>query len=54
MVTDVTVRADGLVDVHLDCGVPLLASVTPLSRDELQLGPGLSLFAMIKTVSVRR
>ena len=54
VVVDVAVRADGLVDVRLDCGVPLLASVTPLSRDELGLKPGLSLFAMIKTVSVRR
>lgn len=54
VVVDVAVRADGMVDVSLDCGVPLLASVTPLSRDELGLKPGLSLFAMIKTVSVRR
>lgn len=53
-VRSVDTRPDGMVNVWLDCGFALLASVTPISRDELGIEPGRSLFAMIKSVSVRR
>ena len=53
IVEEVTDPHDGaLVDVRLDIGAPLLATITPNARQELDLKPGMPVFAMIKSVSV--
>ncbi len=41
-----------LVDVRLDIGCPLLARITPLALQTLDLKPGMRVFAIIKSVAV--
>jgi molybdate transport system ATP-binding protein len=44
-----------IVDVHLDAGgTPLIARITRKAASELRLAPGLSVFAMVKAVSIDR
>lgn len=44
--------SDAFVDVHMDIGAPLVARITKLSRESLELRPGKPVFAQIKTISV--
>ena len=50
-VEDIT-RTNGLIDVHLSIGCPLLARITPSARQFLDLKPGQQVFALIKSVAV--
>ena len=43
-----------LVDVRLDVGVPLLARITARAKEDLNLKPGMRVFAMVKSVAVSR
>jgi len=43
-----------LVDVRLDVGVPLLARITMRAKEDLDLKPGMRVFAMVKSVAVSR
>ncbi len=53
VVTGVNDPCDGsLVNVSLDIGIPLMATITPRARQELDLKPGTRVHAMIKSVSV--
>ncbi len=52
--TVVDTRNEGpLVRVRLDCGFPLAAWITRRSLDELALGPGVQVWALVKAPSVR-
>ncbi|GBC59442.1 molybdenum ABC transporter ATP-binding protein [Desulfonema ishimotonii] len=52
-VEEITDPCDGtLVDVRLDIGAPLIATITPQARQELDLNPGTPVYAMIKSVSI--
>lgn len=42
----------GLIDVTLDAGVPLRARITRAARAELQLAPGMSIYALIKSAAL--
>ena len=49
----VTIESEGPVDrVTLDCGFPVVALITRKSRDELQLGPGSPVSAVIKATAI--
>lgn len=41
-----------LVDVRINVGCPLLSRITPLARKDLDLHPGQTVFALVKSVAV--
>lgn len=51
-VESVLPAADGLVDVRLDIGCPLLARITTRALRDLALSPGNPVFALVKSVAV--
>lgn len=53
VVKEVIDSHDGtLVDIHLDIGVPVVATITPRARQELELEPGIQVYVMVKSVSI--
>ncbi|MDI7862250.1 molybdenum ABC transporter ATP-binding protein [Rhizobiaceae bacterium n13] len=49
----IVAAGDGMVSIRIDCGGnPVLARITELSRERLDLQPGKMVFAIIKTVAL--
>ena len=53
-VVEIRPNCGPLVDVRLDVGVPLLARITARAKEDLDLKPGMQVFAMVKSVAVSR
>jgi molybdate transport system ATP-binding protein len=51
-IEEITRKNGCLVDVKLDIGCPLLARITPHALADLNLAPGMRVFAVIKSVAV--
>ena len=51
-IEDITTGSGSLVDVRMNVGCPLLARITPLAVQELDLKPGQPVFALVKSVAV--
>jgi molybdate transport system ATP-binding protein len=52
VIEGVTEEREGLVDVHMDIGCPLLASITQAAFSELRLKVGQSVYALFDSVAV--
>ncbi len=51
--TVTTITGEGpLLRVHLDCGFPLAATITPAARAELELAPGAVAWALVKASAI--
>lgn len=52
-ISQISLAEDGMVTVHVDCGGDILMSrITVMSRERLQLEPGRSIFAIIKSAAL--
>ncbi len=51
-IEEITEGNGSLVDIRMNVGCPLLSRITPLARKDLDLQPGQSVFALVKSVAV--